>query len=121
MASVKTPASLVGKKYDGMMRRCYNPKDPSYKNYGAKGVRVCEAWIRDIEEFRRWFFNELKKIGGTEVTLMNCPKRFQVDRIDGSGHYTPENCRIATGQENVRNRLGIRRRFETAEGTVIEV
>lgn len=43
---------LAGKKYDGMLGRCYRETDRSYKNYGARGIRVCSDWIQDINNFK---------------------------------------------------------------------
>lgn len=108
----------IGKKYDGMMGRCYRPKDPSFKNYGAKNIRVCSSWIRDINVFRKWFLEEISKVTTLE-DFTNNHTAWQLDRIDPSGNYTPENCTIVSPQENSRNKLTGRRTVISAEGEEI--
>lgn len=67
--------------------RCKNPKDPWY---GSKGVKICERW-NDFNNFR--------------VDMGEMPTPFhQIDRIDSSKDYTPDNCRWATPLENSNNK-----------------
>lgn len=79
MASLDT----IGGIHYEMMRRCYNPKCPMYKTYGAVGIEVCEEW-HDREKFREW----AKKNGYT--------KGLRINRIDSKKNYTPENCVFGT-------------------------
>jgi len=72
-----------------MWRRCTNPKDPSYKNYGGRGISVSEKW-RDFDVF-------LKDMGER-------PEGLSIDRIDNDGNYEPGNCRWATKSQQARNR-----------------
>lgn len=67
------------KIWQGMKKRCMNPKATSYKFYGAKGVKVCDRWI-SYENFAE----DMQKGYNDTLTL---------DRIDGTKDYTPENCR----------------------------
>lgn len=69
----------------GMRKRCFNPNEAAYPNYGGRGITVCEEW-RDFGAFRDWALNagydENAKRG--ECTI---------DRIDVNGNYEPSNCR----------------------------
>lgn len=69
-----------------MRARCNNPKDISYDNYGAKGVKVCEEWIHDYPSFKKWAMENgyNSKASRGECTL---------DRIDNTKGYSPQNCR----------------------------
>ena len=40
--------------YICMKERCYNPNSPSYKNYGGRGIEVCEEWANNFEAFYEW-------------------------------------------------------------------
>ena len=75
----------------GMMSRCYNPKSPSYRWYGANGIRICDEW-KNLYKFSIW-----AKDNGWQ-------KGFNIDRIDRNADYCPENCRIVTPKENQQNR-----------------
>ena len=81
--------------WNGMKARCYNPKSVSYKNYGAKGIRMCPEWL-SFENFHNWAINH-----GYADDL-------QIDRIDNSQGYSPENCRWVSVTENMRNQTTTR-------------
>jgi hypothetical protein len=109
----------MGRKYDGMMGRCYREKDHGYKNYGGRGIRICSAWIKDIRSYEEWFTRELLKHATVE-DFLKYPKDFQVDRIDNNGHYEPSNCRVVSAQENNRNKRSRQRRvIVSSEGEEI--
>lgn len=67
--------------YSSMITRCLNEKHPNYRNYGAKGVAVCERWRGE-----GGFLNFLSDMGCR-------PKGFTLDRVDVTGNYEPSNCR----------------------------
>lgn len=105
------------KKYDGMMGRCYRKNDPSFKNYGGRGIKVTSAWIARISNFRAWVYAELAEMGVAVDAFIKTPGQFQLDRIDPEGHYTPENCRLVDAQTNTRNRrLSKGKKITSAEG-----
>ncbi len=73
-----------------MKQRCSNPKNISYKYYGAKGVSVCQSWVNSFEAF-------IKDMGPRPT------KQHSIDRINPFGNYEPENCRWATKKEQAIN------------------
>lgn len=72
-----------------MKQRCLNPKRRDYRWYGAKGVKVCQEWLNDFSEFKRWSL-----ANGYDETLT-------LDREDESKHYEPANCRWIPFSENL--------------------
>lgn len=76
--------------WNNMMGRCFNKNDPSYKNYGARGITVSERWLV--------FENFLEDMG-------HPPDSLSIDRIDNESGYSKENCRwtdISTQNTNKR-------------------
>lgn len=74
-----------------MHKRCYDEKHKGYRNYGDRGIKVCDEW-HNIENFIKWC-----KTSGYK-------KGLQLDRIDNNKDYSPENCRFVTVQQNLCNR-----------------
>ena len=122
MAKVKDFNYFSRKKYDGMLGRCYRETDRSYKNYGARGIRVCAAWIKDINAFRAWLLQALTAIDVSVESFCKNAKAYQLDRTDTDGHYIPTNCRLVNPQANMRNRRGsLKRTIVSAEGEEIQL
>lgn len=87
-----------------MKNRCYKPTSNSYKNYGARGITVCQEWLQSFQNFAEW----AEKTGySDELTL---------DRIDGNKGYSPNNCRWATWEEQNRNRRPRKKKQGTEQG-----
>lgn len=78
--------------YKKMIERCYDEKSGKYRNYGLKGVTVCDDWKNSFESFYKWAINS------------NYQDNLSIDRVDVFGNYEPSNCRWATMKEQANNR-----------------
>jgi hypothetical protein len=73
-----------------MHKRCKDPRTNGYRNYGGRGISVCNRW-----NTYEYFISDM----GSRPS----PKH-QLDRIDNNGNYEPSNCRWVTASENERNK-----------------
>ena len=78
--------------WDNMITRCYRRSHKSYRNYGARGITVCDEWRHDFAVFRDWALTH-----GYREDL-------QLDRADNNKGYSPDTCRFVTSRQQNRNR-----------------
>lgn len=79
------------RRWGYIMERCTSPKHKSYKDYGGRGITICEEW-KEFLSFYNWAMNN-----GYEDNLT-------IDRIDVNKGYNPSNCRWITMQEQQKNK-----------------
>lgn len=94
-----TKHNLVGSKiyntYLRMKQRCFDKNCERYKNYGGRGVTICDEWLDKENGFIN-FYNWAYENGYNE--------NLSIDRIDVNGNYEPSNCRWITMEEQARNK-----------------
>lgn len=89
--------------WNGIHQRCTNPARPGYRNYGGRGITICDRWL----SFENFFADMGPK-----------PKGLSIERDDNDGPYEPGNCRWATAKEQSRNRR-VTRFIETPQGPMM--
>lgn len=80
-----------------MKVRCLLKTNIHYKNYGGRGITICEEWLKSFVSFANW---AISKGYSDNLTL---------DRIDVNGNYCPENCRWITQKEQAKNKRNNRK------------
>lgn len=77
--------------WKNMKRRCYAPGSTNYKNWGGRGIAVCDSWLKSFDNF-------YKDMGDRPSPSHS------LDRIDNNGDYNKSNCRWATPDEQSVNK-----------------
>ena len=82
------------KTWNNMIQRCTNPNHRKYKDYGARGITICEEWL-DVANFVAWAESTHPNITGVSL-----------DRINNDKGYSPENCRWTNNlTQNINQRI----------------
>lgn len=84
--------SRLYKIWDSMKTRCYSPISKDYKNYGKRGIKVCDEWKNNYRTFKFW------------AILNGYQDNLTIDRIDNDGNYEPSNCQWLTRSDNLKKR-----------------
>lgn len=77
--------------FSNMKVRCYNSNSKDYKNYGGRGITICDDWLEKPSEFYEWSITNGYALG------------LEIDREDNDLGYSPQNCRWVTKKVNSRN------------------
>lgn len=89
-ARLHKPETKEYKCWKNMKSRCLNPGAVGYKNYGGRGIKICDRWLNSYENF-------FEDVGFAPTD------KHSIDRIETNGNYEPGNCRWATKKEQINN------------------
>lgn len=93
----KTEKDRLMRIYYNMKSRCYDKKNPTYKYYGKKGIKIYKRWLDKEKGFERFYIWAIEN---------GYKDNFSIDRINNKKNYTPKNCRwtdILTQNNNKSN------------------
>lgn len=76
----------------GILKRCYLKSSKDYKNYGGRGITVCDEWKNDFKAFYNW------------AMANKYEDNLSIDRINVNGNYEPTNCRWVKAKTQANNR-----------------
>lgn len=91
--------SQIYRIWSAMRNRCQNPNVPAFRNYGGRGITVCDRW----QDFANFY-----------ADMGDRPDGKSLDRINNDLGYSPENCRWAGRGQQARNKRSLR--MVTANG-----
>lgn len=100
------------KTYRGMINRCYNPNIKGYKDYGGRGIKICDEWLSSFERFAEWSYKNGYKEENDRLSQ-------SIDRIDNNGNYEPSNCRWTDSRTQSINKRSTYEVYYNGERTTI--
>lgn len=87
--------------WNAMKQRCYNSKNPKYKYYGEKGIKICDEWLNSFTSFYNWSISNGYREG------------LSIERKNPKGNYEPSNCEWVTISENtIRSNVNMSKLYE---------
>lgn len=87
-------AGKISREYSSWLsakRRCKNPNEKGFENYGGRGITMCDRWVNSFPNF-------IEDMGDAPTS------KHTLDRVDNNKGYSKENCRWATMGEQMRNK-----------------
>jgi hypothetical protein len=91
--------------YRGMISRCYDKGTVNYKDYGGRGINICNRWQNSFENFY--------------ADMGDCPEGMSINRINNNGNYELSNCKWSTSIEQANNRRNVQHdEYDKLKGTV---
>ena len=102
MSTHKKTRTKIYNLYHLIKARCYKPYTNNFKDYGGRGITMCDEWLgkNGFINFYNWATNN----GYKEEILPNGKNKWTIDRIDVNGNYEPKNCRFVTNEEQAKNK-----------------
>lgn len=93
----------------GIKKRCYNKKATGYKDYGGRGITVCDLWKNSYTSFYNW------------ARRNNYNHTLTIERIDVNGNYEPKNCKwIPMSEQPSNTRKTIRLTYNGITKTMVQ-
>ncbi|MBD1871929.1 hypothetical protein H6F75_00395 [Nodosilinea sp. FACHB-131] len=92
----------------GMIARCYDPRQLFYKDYGGRGITVCDEWLHSFDAFYFW------------AIASGYSPELSIDRKNNDEGYSPDNCKWSTAKEQAHNRRSSKRYEAFGESKVLE-
>lgn len=83
--------------WSGIKNRCNSPNNRAYRNYGGRGIKICEEWENSFPAFYEW------------AIASGYSDNLTIDRINVDGDYCPENCRWASYSVQAENKRLLKR------------
>jgi len=81
--------------FKAMKSRCFNRNNLAYKDYGGRGITICEEWLNDFMVFKNWCYEN----GYNGILTL--------DRINNNEGYSPDNCRFTDKLTQAKNRRNV--------------